>query len=134
MGLRRRLRVTQRPKEIAMFEVSLRDQNGNEEIRRRTDVTDIAQRGTKLKWQWARHMGLGELMILGYQGVGMAHSSESRWTLGPQGVGMTTAPVNVGRPPTRWTDDIKRVAGNKRPRIVEIGTPYKRPMMMYYAM
>ncbi|CAH2244108.1 jg5119 [Pararge aegeria aegeria] len=28
----------------------------NEEIRRRTRVTDIAQRVAKLKWQWAGHI------------------------------------------------------------------------------
>ncbi|CAH2241563.1 jg3899 [Pararge aegeria aegeria] len=36
--------------------VSLRDQIRNEEIRRRTTVTDIAQRVAKLKWQWAGHI------------------------------------------------------------------------------
>ncbi|CAH2227620.1 jg14169 [Pararge aegeria aegeria] len=55
MGLIRRLRVTQRAMERAMLEVSLRDQIRHEEIRRRTRVSDIAQRIAKLKWQWARH-------------------------------------------------------------------------------
>ncbi|CAH2264378.1 jg18440 [Pararge aegeria aegeria] len=38
-----------------------------------------------------------------------------------------TGKSSVGRPtpPTRWTDDIKRVAGSCWPRIVEFGTPYK---------
>ncbi|CAH2218467.1 jg25715, partial [Pararge aegeria aegeria] len=44
MGLIRRLRVTQRAMERAMLGVSLRDQIRNVEIRRRTRVTDIAQR------------------------------------------------------------------------------------------
>ncbi|CAH2235249.1 jg191, partial [Pararge aegeria aegeria] len=44
MGLIRRLRVTQRAMERAMLGVSLRDQIRNEEIRRRTSDTDIAQR------------------------------------------------------------------------------------------
>ncbi|CAH2208160.1 jg21834 [Pararge aegeria aegeria] len=39
--------------ERSMLGVSLRDQIRNEEIRRRTRVTDIAQRVAKLKWQWA---------------------------------------------------------------------------------
>ncbi|CAH2239495.1 jg21502 [Pararge aegeria aegeria] len=34
------------------FGISLRDQIRNEEIRRRTRDTDIAQRVAKLKWQW----------------------------------------------------------------------------------
>ncbi|CAH2211570.1 jg27617 [Pararge aegeria aegeria] len=43
----------QRAMERAMLGVSLCDQIRNEEIRRRTRVTDIAQRVAKLKWQWA---------------------------------------------------------------------------------
>ncbi|CAH2265008.1 jg25136 [Pararge aegeria aegeria] len=39
-----------------MLGVSLRDQIINEEIRRRTRVTDIAQRVAKLKWKWAGHI------------------------------------------------------------------------------
>ncbi|CAH2225220.1 jg5212 [Pararge aegeria aegeria] len=42
--------------ERAMLGVYLRDQIRNEEIRRRTGVTDIAQRVTKLKWKWAGHI------------------------------------------------------------------------------
>ncbi|CAH2238553.1 jg6810 [Pararge aegeria aegeria] len=56
MGLIRRLRVTQRAMERAMLGVSLRDLIRNEEISRRTRVTDIAQRVAKLKWQWAGHI------------------------------------------------------------------------------
>ncbi|CAH2243066.1 jg18673 [Pararge aegeria aegeria] len=55
MGLIRRLRVTQRATKRAMLGLSLRDKIRNEEIRRRTRVTDIAQRVEKLKWQFARH-------------------------------------------------------------------------------
>ncbi|CAH2235985.1 jg2059 [Pararge aegeria aegeria] len=61
-----------------MLRVSLLDQIRNEEIRRRTRATDIAQRVAKLKWQWAGQPRTGKR--------------------------------SVGRPPTRWTDDIKRVA------------------------
>ncbi|CAH2229492.1 jg20864 [Pararge aegeria aegeria] len=39
-----------------MLGVSLRDRIRNVEIRRRTKVTDIAQRVAKLKWQWAGHI------------------------------------------------------------------------------
>ncbi|CAH2238163.1 jg22091 [Pararge aegeria aegeria] len=49
-GLIRRLRVNQRAMERAMLGVSLSDQIRNEEIRRRTRVTDIAQQVAKLKW------------------------------------------------------------------------------------
>ncbi|CAH2208792.1 jg24356 [Pararge aegeria aegeria] len=40
----------------AMHGLSLRDQIRNEDIRRRTRITDIAQRVAKLKWQWAGHI------------------------------------------------------------------------------
>ncbi|CAH2216752.1 jg1073 [Pararge aegeria aegeria] len=77
-----------------MLGVPLRDQIRNEEIRRRTKVTDVAQRR--------------EAEVA----MGGAHSSENLWTLGFQGVGVAarTGKRSVGRPPTRWTDDIKLVA------------------------
>ncbi|CAH2235331.1 jg5903 [Pararge aegeria aegeria] len=52
----------------AMVGVALRNQIRNEEIRRRTSFTDIAERVAKLKLQWA-------------------HSSEKGWKLGSQGMG-----------------------------------------------
>ncbi|CAH2234159.1 jg9040 [Pararge aegeria aegeria] len=39
-----------------MLGVSLRHQIRNEEIRRRTRVTNIAQRVAKLKWKWVGHI------------------------------------------------------------------------------
>ncbi|KAJ8733714.1 hypothetical protein PYW07_014265 [Mythimna separata] len=53
MGLIRRLKVTQRAMERAMLGVTLRDHIRNEDIRKRTKVTNIARRIAKLKWQWA---------------------------------------------------------------------------------
>ncbi|CAH2242429.1 jg20431 [Pararge aegeria aegeria] len=113
VGLIRSLRVTQRAMERAMLGVSLRDRIRNVEIRRRTKVTDIAQRVAKLKWQWAGHI---------------VRRKDGRW--GPKVLEWQprTGKRSVGRPPTRWTDDIKRVAGIGSIRIVELGTPYKRPM------
>ncbi|CAH2236615.1 jg16454 [Pararge aegeria aegeria] len=56
MGFIRKLRVTQRAIKRAMLGVSLRGQIRNEEIRRRTRVTDIAQRVAKLKCQWSEYI------------------------------------------------------------------------------
>ena len=56
IGLISKLKVAQRAMERAMLGVSLRDRIRNEEIRRRTKVTDIAHRISKLKWQWAGHI------------------------------------------------------------------------------
>ncbi|CAH2267363.1 jg27546 [Pararge aegeria aegeria] len=96
MGLIRRLRVTHRAIQKAMLGVSLRDKIRNVEIRRRTRVTDIAQRVAKLKWQWAGHIVRrrdGRAKVLEWQ---------------PR-----TGKRSVGRPPTRWTDYIRRVAGSR---------------------
>ncbi|CAH2216892.1 jg8059 [Pararge aegeria aegeria] len=86
MGPIRRFRVTQRALKRAMLGVSLRDQIRSEEIRRRTKVTDIAQRVAKQKWQWAGHI--------------------ARRTDGRRGSKMLewkphTGKLSVGRPPTR---------------------------------
>ncbi|CAH2250334.1 jg3673 [Pararge aegeria aegeria] len=65
---------------------------------RRTRVTDIAQRVAKLKCQWA-----------GY----IVRRKNGRW--GPKVLEWQprTGKRSVGRPPTGWTDDIKRVAGSR---------------------
>ncbi|CAH2236015.1 jg7307 [Pararge aegeria aegeria] len=86
MGLIRRLRVTHRVMERAMLGVSLHDRIRNVEIRKRTRVTDIAQRVAKLKWQWAGHI---------------VRRKDGRW--GPKALEWQprTGKRSVGRPPTR---------------------------------
>ncbi|CAH2234461.1 jg17763 [Pararge aegeria aegeria] len=84
MGFIRRLRVTQRAMERATLGVSLRDRIRNEEIRRRTRVTDIAQRVAKLKWQCARHK---------------ARRTDGRWGLKVLEWRPRTGKRSVGRPP-----------------------------------
>ncbi|CAH2265169.1 jg16825 [Pararge aegeria aegeria] len=90
-----------------------RDQIKNEEIRRRTSVTKIAQRVAKLA-------------------KGGAHITENHCTLGSQCPTHwdpnvqwqpRTGKRSVGRPPTRRTD-VAGAAENKRPRIVELKTAY----------
>ncbi|CAH2237376.1 jg10504 [Pararge aegeria aegeria] len=81
-----------------MLGVSLRDQIRNEEIRRRTRVTDIAQRVAKLKWQWAGHI---------------ARRTDGRWGLKVLEWRPRTGKRSVGRPPTSGRDDIRRVAGSR---------------------
>lgn len=39
-----------------MLEVSLRDRIDKEDFHRRTSITSIAQRISKLTWQWADHI------------------------------------------------------------------------------
>uniref|UniRef100_A0AAR5P0Z5 Reverse transcriptase domain-containing protein n=1 Tax=Dendroctonus ponderosae TaxID=77166 RepID=A0AAR5P0Z5_DENPD len=48
-----RLRTIQRTIQRAMFGVSIRDQIRNEEIRRRTKMTDLIRYMAEVKWIWA---------------------------------------------------------------------------------
>lgn len=98
VGLLEKLRVTQRAMERAMLGVSLRDRIRNTEIRQRTKVTDIARRICKLKWQWAGHI---------------ARRTDNRWGRKVLEWRPRTGRRSVGRPPTRWTDDIVKVAGTR---------------------
>ncbi|CAH2239689.1 jg12465 [Pararge aegeria aegeria] len=100
-----------------MLGVSLRDKIRNVEIRRRTTLTDIAQRVAKLNWQWAGHI---------------VRRRDGRW--GPKVLEWQprTGKRSVGRPRRggRTTLGTSQVAaGFKRHKTaVEFGTPYKRPM------
>ncbi|CAG9136621.1 unnamed protein product [Plutella xylostella] len=88
-GLIHKLRVAQRAMERAMLGVSLRDRIRNEEIRRRTKVTDIAKRISTLKWQWAGHV---------------ARRADDRWSRkdctlsSPNSMGTTQRGTSKGRP------------------------------------
>ncbi|KAJ8706628.1 hypothetical protein PYW07_012706 [Mythimna separata] len=116
MGLIRRLKVTQRGMERAMLGVSLRDHMRNEDIRKRTKVTDIARSIAKLKWQWAGHI---------------ARRTDGRWGRKVLEWRPRTGRRSVGRPPTRWTDDLARVResdGCETHRTGRCGTAWERPM------
>ncbi|KAI8423169.1 hypothetical protein MSG28_014224 [Choristoneura fumiferana] len=91
-----------RAMERGMLGVSLRDRIRNTEIRRRTKVTDIAGKICKLKWQWAGHI---------------ARRTDNRWGRKVLEWRPRTGRRSIGRPPTRWTDDIVRVAGNRRMQV-----------------
>ncbi|CAH2232600.1 jg10161 [Pararge aegeria aegeria] len=111
----RRLRVTQRAMVRAMLGVSLRTIR-NVEIRRRTRVTDIAQRVAKIKWQWAGHI----LRRRGDVGVPKCWNGSSA---------LVNAVMVDPRRGGRTTLGASQVAaGFKRHQTVEFGTPYKRPM------
>ncbi|CAH2226067.1 jg24551 [Pararge aegeria aegeria] len=82
--------------ERAMLGVSLRDRIRNDEIRRRTEVTDLAQRISKFKWQWAGHVCRRTDGRCGRRVL------EWRPRIGKR---------SMGRPAARRTDDLKKVAG-----------------------
>ena len=98
MGLIRKLKVAQRAMERTMLGVSLRDQIRNEEIRKRTRVTDIARQISRLKWQWAGHI---------------VRRTDGRWGRKVLEWRPRTGNRSVGRPPTRWTDDLTKIAGSR---------------------
>ncbi|CAH2237373.1 jg10501 [Pararge aegeria aegeria] len=79
--------------EGAMLGESLRDQIRNEKLHRRTRIAEIAKR--------------------------VENYIENLWTFGSQSTVSCNDKRSDGPPPTRGTEDIKRVAGNrwkKRPR------------------
>lgn len=90
------LRVAQRAMERAMLGISLRNRVKNEEIRRRTKIPDIMQRVAHLKWQWAGHV---------------AREDTNRWTSRIVRWRPRQTKRSVGRPPTRWIDDVRKLAG-----------------------
>lgn len=92
------IRVAQRAMERSMLGISLRDRVPNKTIRQKTGLTDAIDRITRLKWNWAGHL---------------ARTTDGRWTKRilewrPR----ADATRSRGRPPTRWTDDIKRIRRN----------------------
>ncbi|CAG9837260.1 unnamed protein product [Diabrotica balteata] len=92
-----KLRVTQRRMERSMLGITLRDRITNEDIRRRTGVTDIIEKIARLKWRWAGHI---------------ARMTDGRWTKRLLEWRPRENKRNVGRPPTRWTDDLRRINKN----------------------
>ncbi|CAH2217718.1 jg17 [Pararge aegeria aegeria] len=83
--------------ERAILGLSLRDRIRNDEIRRRTKVTDNAQRISKLKWQWAGHV---------------CRTTDGRWGRRVLQWRPRIGKHSVGRPRVRWTDNLKKVAGS----------------------
>ena len=84
--------------ERAMLGVSLRDKIPDTVIKQRTRITDAIYLLKKLKWNWAGHI---------------ARRTDDRWTkLILEWRPRQDALRNRGRPPTRWSDDLKRFRGN----------------------
>lgn len=92
-----KLQVAQRAMERSMLGITRRDKVTNITIRSRTKVADIIELITKSKWRWAGHV---------------ARTKDNRWTKRILEWRPREDRRSRGRPPTRWTDDIKRVAGN----------------------
>ncbi|KAJ0169495.1 hypothetical protein K1T71_015082 [Dendrolimus kikuchii] len=95
-GLVHKFKVAQRAMERAMLGVSLMDKIRNEDIRKRTKVTDIARKISKLKWQWAGHV---------------CRRTDGRWSKRVLEWRPRLGKRSVGRPPARWSDDLRKIAG-----------------------
>lgn len=80
-----------------MLGTSLRDRIWNEEIRRRTKVTDIIKRIAELKWGWAGHE---------------ARQNDDRRTSTVINWRPREAKRDRGRPQRRWVDDIREITGH----------------------
>lgn len=91
-----KLQVTQRAMERRMLNIKLRDHIPNTEIRKRSKVKDVIEQLCTLRWNWAGHVGRME---------------DNRWTRKIIEWRPRENKRSRGRPQTRWTDDIKRVAG-----------------------
>jgi hypothetical protein len=91
-----KLRVAQRAMERAIVGVSLRDRIRNQVIRQRTKVADIAHRISMLKWRWAAYISC---------------RTDNRWDKRVLEWRPRFSKRSVGRPQTRWSDDLRRTAG-----------------------
>lgn len=110
-----KLRVAQRAMERSMLGITLRDRMTNQWIRQQTRVVDVMKRIATLKWSWAGHI---------------ARRTDERWT---KKIMNWRPPITrpVGRPPERWRNGIKRIAGTNwqqvamdRSKWKEIGEAY----------
>lgn len=111
-----RLRVTQRAMERAMLGICLRDKIRNEEIRRRTKVTDIIKRVAELKWRWVGHV---------------ARQNSDRWALKIAQWRPRETKRSVGRPQRRWIDDVKQIAGSKWLQIAQDRSKWREKGEVY---
>ena len=110
-----KLKVAQRAMESSMLGISLRDKMTNQWILQQTKIVDVMERIASLKWNWAGHI---------------ARMTDDRWT---KTIMDWRPPITrpMGRPPQRWTNNIKRAAGSNWQQVAmdrstwkEIGEAY----------
>ncbi|KAG7305046.1 hypothetical protein JYU34_010502 [Plutella xylostella] len=94
----KRITTCQRAMERSILGIRLKDKIRNEDIRERTGIKDALLHARRMKWKWAGHLARctdHRWSILVTAWLGPAHGSRRR-----------------GRPPKRWVDGIRAVAGN----------------------
>ena len=83
--------------ERRILNINLQDRITNTEIRKRTKVKDVIEKICALKWNWAGHIG---------------RMTYNKWTRRIIEWRPWENKRSRGRPQTRWSDDIKRLAGH----------------------
>ena len=112
-----RLAVTQRAMERAMCKVSIMDKIPALEIRRRTGVKDVIDAIYIMKRRWAGHV---------------ARLTDNRWTARvtdwyPRGVKRP-----AGRPPTRWSDPMVKMYGQRWRTIAKDRKKWKKCVLQQW--
>ncbi|GBP46896.1 hypothetical protein EVAR_37800_1 [Eumeta japonica] len=83
--------------ERSILDLKLKDKHRSSDIRHKTELINAGKHAQQLKWKWAGHM---------------IRTTGERWTKlvttwkGPKGK------RGRGRPIDRWTDDLRKVAGD----------------------
>lgn len=88
-----KLRIQQRKMERSMLGIRLADRISNEEIRKKTNMTDVVQRIRSLKWNWAGHI---------------CRMDGDRWTKRSIEWLPRDGQRKKGRPRLRWEDVFKQ--------------------------
>ncbi|KAL3271590.1 hypothetical protein HHI36_022065 [Cryptolaemus montrouzieri] len=94
--LAQKLTKTQRAHERIILNIKLSDRIRNTWIREQTKLTDVMERAAQLKWSLAGHV---------------ARRNDNRWTKRLMEWRPRVGHRSIGRPNTRWRDDIKKSAG-----------------------
>lgn len=94
----------QRSMERSILKIRKIEKICHTDIRQKTKVIDALSYSQKLKWRWAGHV---------------ARLRDKRWTKETTSWRGPTGKRRQGRPNTRWTDDITKIAGDHWTRVAE---------------
>lgn len=93
---KQKIRSTQRAIERSILKIRKINKVRSDTIRQKTKLTDALTQALKLKWKWAGHV---------------SRSTDSRWTIHTTQWKGPVGKRNVGRPYSRWADEIIQIAG-----------------------
>lgn len=96
--VKQHIKWTQTAMERSMLKIRKIQKIKNVTIRQKTKITDALIHALTLKWKWAGHI---------------SRYTDKRWTIETTRWKGPIGKRNVGRPMTRWADDIIQVAGKE---------------------